>query len=267
MQWNRSAGEAQAKLKAELEAVRAELAQVTQERGRLALDAAEARDAAKAAHEAREDVRRVLAAARANEQRAEQEVQHAREECRLLVDRVAEAERARGEIEGQLQDLGELAGAERLAVRAQLEEAQARAWALSAEHGATMQALHREQAQSEADLRAMAAQLPAQRRAVAARGAALVALICLALAGLLLPGILGLAAGDERARLLDGFTGLGARTPVYVFSALATLGLGLMGWTMVLLREGRGSQRLQSGHLARLAGELPTAAKSPSAPK
>lgn len=239
MQWNRGAAENQAKLEAELAAVKSELERTRLERDRLEADWVEAKDAAEIAREAREDVRRVLEAARANEQRAEQEVQSLRAEASRLADQAGQTERARGALEGSLKSLETRLVAERQSADAALREAHASAWAMSAEHGENMQALSQEHARAEALLREARLQQPAQRRRVVARAAAAVALICFALAGLLLPGLIGMAAGDERARLLDGFTSLGARTPLVLFGVFATLGLGLVAWTVVLLRGSR----------------------------
>ena len=192
-------------------------------------------EAAKA-REAREDVQRMLAAATASEQRAETECGHARDAAAETQARARELERERGGLDARLQSMEQQLLEERKAAERALGEAHDRAWALSAEHGTIMQSLIGEREESREQLRALRRQVPLARRTAMARAVLAVAVVCLGIAGLLLPGLLGIVAGDERARLLDGFTTLSASTPLVLFAALAVSAIALLSWGLYLLR-------------------------------
>lgn len=210
-------------------------------------------DAAKS-REAREDVRRVLAAAIANEKRAAEEVEHARGETTRLMSEAKQSERMRGESEGKLRALELRLVEDRQSTEKEVREAHDRSWALSAEHGRAMQQIIAEREEARAELRTLISQVPEATRSAYARSLLALAAVCLLLASLLIPGLIGRLAGDERAYSLDLFTGLGDKTPLVIFALLCLASMGLMAWGLALLRKPRLPLAPQS-----LAAQLPAA--------
>lgn len=195
-------------------------------------------DAAKS-REAREDVRRVLAAAIANEKRAAEEVEHARGEATRLMGAAQQSERVRGESEGKLRALELHMVEQRQRFEKEVREAHDQAWALSAEHGRSMQQIIAEREQARAELRSLVSEVPEATRSAYARSLLALAAVCLLLASLLIPGLIGRLAGDERAYSLDLFTGLGDKAPLVLFALLCLASMGLMASGLTLLRKPR----------------------------
>ena len=247
--WNQSGFRSHAKRAAELEA---QLSAERSENERLRLErdhqvglARGAQADGLRAQAALDEIQHRLAAAAASEKRAEAECCHAREAVSAAQDKMQQTERTQGSLEGRLLRLEQQLEQERQGAEQALVDAHDRAWALSAEHGKRVQVLIREREDARAKLGALQHQLPLARRIAMARAALLVAAICLGIAGLLLPGLLGVLAGDERAWIVDGFTALSANTPLYLFATLMLLAVLLLAWGLYSLR-GIGGQPAQS---------------------
>ena len=261
MNWSRGGlgGNAQraADLTRQLSAERSDTARMRLEKEHHASLAQRALADAAKAREAREDVRRVLAAAIANEKRAGEEVEHARGEATRLMGAAQLAERVRGESEGKLRALELQLVEARQSHEKELREAHDRAWALSSEHGSAMQQIITEREAARAEVRGLLARVPEVTRMAYARALLGLAAVCLLLAGLLVPGLIGRLAGEERAYSLDLFTGLGDKAPLVLFGLFAFLCLASMGMLAVGLKL---SRRPRAGPLPRsLEEQLPAA--------
>lgn len=212
----------------------------------LAREAEFARKAAEQTLEARaqrEEYRRVLAAAVANERRADTDHARIREELERIAQDVREAEHARGEAEGRAVELERTLQAEREGRRHELQEAHDRAWADAEARGRELQRLQHERGVALGQVRELLGRVPAHAppsarlAAARARLSLAAAAFCLVLfLVFLVPFLLVVFAGSETTWPAMA-TGL---SPWGLFALELALLVGALGLGSFGLRDLRG---------------------------
>jgi hypothetical protein len=194
----------------------------------------------------REQYRRVLAAAVANEQRAGADVAQARADLERLELNLRETERARGEAEGRARELATQLEALRTAGERELGQVQDRAWADAEQRGRELQELSHSRGVALGQVRELLGRVPADAPE-SARVARLRARLCLGTAAFAVvlflvffaPFATAVFAGDSPT--WPAMTaGLGAWTLFGLEMGLLLLALALSTWG---LRDLRGVER------------------------
>ena len=219
------------------------------------------------ARQERDEYRRVLAAALANEKQALARASEATAEVTALRERMEQLTEARAAAQAHAEEAEARSGRLREDGELAVRRAEERAWALSDEHGRAMQKVVSERAQALGRLRELEplVPIPVPESLRAARHRArfnlAAGLVCALLAVVVLPGVIVSVFQNEGALHMGAITGMTPGQLVLLEAALVAAALGMGSWG---LHELRLVEREADAERRRAAGDPPQVGIDPA---